>query len=52
MTVSLRDHPSTRWRSLEQGSLGQQTAALLAFALGYGSESITLDQPSTTWTTP
>ncbi len=33
------------WRSLEQGSPGQQTAALLAFVLGYGDEPIILDQP-------
>ncbi len=45
VTVSFRDHPNTRWRSLEQGSPGQQTAALLAFVLGYGSEPIVLDQP-------
>lgn len=45
VTVSFRDHPSAGWRSLEQGSPGQQTAALLAFVLGYGSEPIILDQP-------
>ena len=45
VTVSFRDHPNTSWRSLEQGSPGQQTAALLAFVLGYGSEPIILDQP-------
>ena len=33
------------WRPLTQGSPGQQTAALLAFVLGYGSEPIILDQP-------
>ena len=33
------------WRPLIQGSPGQQTAALLAFVLGYGSEPIILDQP-------
>ena len=33
------------WRPLEQGSPGQQTAALLAFVLGQGSEPIILDQP-------
>lgn len=33
------------WRSLAQGSPGQQTAALLAFVLGHGSEPIILDQP-------
>ncbi len=43
--VSFRDHSKTSWRPLRQGSPGQQTAALLAFALGYGSEPIILDQP-------
>ena len=33
------------WRSLSQGSPGQQTAALLAFVLGFGDEPIILDQP-------
>ncbi len=36
---------SSRWRQLAQGSPGQQTAALLAFVLGYGHEPIILDQP-------
>ena len=34
-----------RWRPLKHGSPGQQTAALLAFVLGVGSEPIVLDQP-------
>ena len=33
------------WRRLSRGSPGQQTAALLAFVLGRGSEPIILDQP-------
>ena len=33
------------WRRLSQGSPGQQTAALLAFVLGYGNDPIILDQP-------
>ena len=33
------------WRPLAHGSPGQQTAALLAFVLGYGREPIILDQP-------
>ncbi len=33
------------WRPLSQGSPGQQTAALLAFVLGFGNEPIVLDQP-------
>ena len=36
---------SNEWRSLSQGSPGQQTAALLAFVLGFGNEPIILDQP-------
>ncbi len=37
--------PKRSSRDLAQGSPGQQTAALLAFVLGYGSEPILLDQP-------
>ena len=33
------------WKSLQQGSPGQQAAALLAFILGYGKEPIIIDQP-------
>ncbi len=33
------------WTDLGRGSPGQQTAALLAFVLGYGEEPIVLDQP-------
>ena len=40
-----RDTKSMRWKKLSQGSPGQQTAALLAFVLGYGTEPIILDQP-------
>ncbi len=45
--VSFRDprDRNSRWRRLAQGSPGQQTAALLAFVLGYGHEPIILDQP-------
>jgi DNA repair ATPase RecN len=45
--VSFHDPRDERtiWRSLAQGSPGQQTAALLAFVLGYGQEPIILDQP-------
>ncbi len=45
--VSFRDPPdsSGAWKKLAQGSPGQQTAALLAFILGYGTEPILLDQP-------
>ena len=44
--VSFRDYrPGSTWRPLSQGSPGQQTAALLAFVLGFGTEPIILDQP-------
>ena len=45
VTVNFNEHRGGGWRSLAQGSPGQQTAALLAFVLGYGSEPIILDQP-------
>ena len=47
IAVSFRETGTRRhsWRPLTQGSPGQQTAALLAFVLGYGSEPILLDQP-------
>ena len=45
VTVSFRDHSKTSWQPLKRGSPGQQTAALLAFVLGYGDEPIILDQP-------
>ena len=43
--VSFKDRSAKKWRPLTQGSPGQQTAALLAFVLGYGFEPIILDQP-------
>ena len=43
--VSFKDRAARSWQPLTQGSPGQQTAALLAFVLGYGSEPIILDQP-------
>jgi predicted ATPase len=33
------------FRSIQEGSPGQKTAALLAFLLSYGKEPIVLDQP-------
>jgi hypothetical protein len=47
MEVSFRDprDKAGSWKKLAQGSPGQQTAALLAFVLGYGGEPIVLDQP-------
>jgi len=35
----------TGFRSIQEGSPGQKTAALLAFLLSYGEEPIILDQP-------
>jgi hypothetical protein len=43
--VSFRAASNRGWQRIEQGSPGQQTAALLAFVLGYGDEPIILDQP-------
>lgn len=45
--VSFRDPriAGAGWTSLALGSPGQQTAALLAFVLGYGTEPMILDQP-------
>lgn len=47
VSVSFRDQrqPGRPWKPLAHGSPGQQTAALLAFVLGYGVEPIILDQP-------
>ncbi|MFN8526897.1 MAG: hypothetical protein U0821_27650 [Chloroflexota bacterium] len=47
VSVSFRDERGGQpaWKRLELGSPGQQTAALLAFVLGQGSEPIVLDQP-------
>ncbi len=35
----------TEFRSIQEGSPGQKTAALLAFLLSYGEEPLVLDQP-------
>ena len=45
LRVSFRSGASGAWRPIAQGSPGQQTAALLAFVLGFGAEPIVLDQP-------
>ena len=45
LTVDFKDRPNADWQRIEHGSPGQQTAALLAFALSHGSEPIILDQP-------
>ena len=45
LEVGFRSGDSAPWRPIAQGSPGQQTAALLAFVLGFGSEPIVLDQP-------
>lgn len=43
--VSFAEAQGGPWKKLTHGSPGQQTAALLAFVLGYGTEPIVLDQP-------
>ena len=43
--VRIRDRHGDRLTSLQQGSPGQQSAALLSFVLAYGEEPIILDQP-------
>ena len=43
--IDFRSDDSAPWRPIAQGSPGQQTAALLAFVLGFGTEPIVLDQP-------
>ncbi len=45
VVVNFYDERVGAWKSLAQGSPGQQTAALLTFVLGYGTEPIILDQP-------
>ena len=45
LSVSFRGRVSGPWQPIAQGSPGQQTAALLAFVLGFGSDPIVLDQP-------
>jgi len=40
-----RDQKKKIWSSIEQGSPGQKTAAVLAFLLSHGSHPIVLDQP-------
>jgi len=40
-----RDVNRDAWSPIEQGSPGQQTAAILAFILSHGDEPIILDQP-------
>ena len=42
LEVRFRSRSSAQWRPIAQGSPGQQTAALLAFVLGFGSEPIVL----------
>ena len=46
ISVRFKDNRhGSEWRRLSYGSPGQQTAALLAFVLGFGSEPLILDQP-------
>ena len=43
--VEFRERGNGPWKSLQQGSPGQQAAALLAFILSHGKEPIMIDQP-------
>ena len=45
VTVQYRPHESGNYESLDRGSPGQKTAALLAVILQMGSEPLFLDQP-------
>jgi predicted ATPase len=40
-----RTTESGSWKSISQGSIGQQTAAVLSFLLSFGNEPLVLDQP-------
>ena len=45
LAVEYRRPGSRGWGSIESGSPGQKSAALLAFLLSYGTEPLILDQP-------
>lgn len=45
LEIEYKQGKSGRYYSIEQGSPGQKTAALLAFILSYGNEPLILDQP-------
>jgi len=45
LKLEYRTTESTDWKSISQGSIGQQTAAVLSFLLSFGKEPLVLDQP-------
>ncbi|TLD70858.1 hypothetical protein FEM03_11165 [Phragmitibacter flavus] len=45
LKLEYRTAESTAWKSISQGSIGQQTAAVLSFLLSFGNEPLVLDQP-------
>ena len=45
LKLEYRTTESAAWRSITQGSIGQQTAAILSFLLSFGNEPLVLDQP-------
>jgi predicted ATPase len=45
LKLEYRTAESTAWKSISQGSIGQQTGAVLSFLLSFGNEPLVLDQP-------
>jgi len=45
LKLEYRTTESGSWKSISQGSIGQQTAAVLSFLLSFGDEPLVLDQP-------
>ncbi|MCX6855630.1 MAG: hypothetical protein NTV80_12090 [Verrucomicrobia bacterium] len=45
LKLEYRTAESSDWKSISQGSIGQQTAAVLSFLLSFGKEPLVLDQP-------
>lgn len=43
--IEFRPNNGEKWQSIQQGSAGQQTAAMLSFILSEGNEPLILDQP-------
>jgi len=45
LDLEYRTAESGSWKRISQGSIGQQTAAVLSFLLSFGNEPLVLDQP-------
>jgi len=45
LKLEYRTAESMAWKSISQGSIGQQTAAVISFLLSFGREPLILDQP-------